>query len=257
MTDSTDSRTIASWQDAELLAAAHMRSMGFADAVVTAPGADGGVDVIDPGAGAAQVKHYSATPVGAPDVQKIRGAGHDTTHALFYSFSGYTRQALSYAEIAAIALFSYTAAGVVTPASSAAIKLLNDGYRPVRFGDQTQARQLLLASLAKYAQQVADTVTALLEALFARSRAMDHTAVDRAGLGELERVLVAAQAANEIIQRLNSGRLVVGKTVEELAQAEAHGQSIAEFLGVSYASVESEAAVKRADSGFVATATQV
>jgi hypothetical protein len=78
---------IADWQAAELAAAAHLRGVGFVDAVTTSAGADGGIDVQSAEA-AAQVEFY-ATPVGPPDVQRLKGAAHDYRMAVFYSTGGY------------------------------------------------------------------------------------------------------------------------------------------------------------------------
>jgi len=91
------------WQDAEVLAAMHMRELGFDDARTTGPGVDAGLDVIASGA-VAQVKHLTA-PVGAPDIQRFRGASYSHRRALFYSSSGYTAAAISAADRSEIALF--------------------------------------------------------------------------------------------------------------------------------------------------------
>lgn len=93
-----------SWQMAEELAAAHMQSIGFADAKRTATGADRGLDVLAAEA-VAQVKH-TAQPVSAPTVQQLVGAAHGRGAALFYSTAGYTKQAIEYAEHAGVALFT-------------------------------------------------------------------------------------------------------------------------------------------------------
>ena len=96
-------RRVLTWQDAEHLAAEHMRSIGFVDARTTRAGADGGIDVSASDA-VAQVK-FHAMPVGAPDVQRLRGAAHDVENVLFYSAAGYTPAAVAYADRARVALF--------------------------------------------------------------------------------------------------------------------------------------------------------
>src|SRR5690606_31303260 len=108
---------LADWRDAEELAVWHMRRSGFPDATVTGPGADKGIDVADPRRRAvAQVKHLGS-PVGAPDVQRLVGAGHMASeYQLFYSLSGYTRQAVEYAHGVGVSLFTYSIYGDVTPA---------------------------------------------------------------------------------------------------------------------------------------------
>ncbi|RXZ71873.1 restriction endonuclease [Agromyces albus] len=101
-----------SWEMAEELAVVHMREIGFLDARRTPGGADRGIDVIATGA-AAQVKHMSS-PVGGPDIQRVRGAAFTTSQVLFYSSSGYTAAALRAAEITDVALFAFTVANHVT-----------------------------------------------------------------------------------------------------------------------------------------------
>ncbi|WP_454340073.1 restriction endonuclease [Streptomyces ambofaciens] len=66
-------RTIRTWQDAELAAVDHMRSIGFVEAQVTGSGADGGIDVIAHDA-IAQVKHYGQ-PIGVGPIRELRGGG--------------------------------------------------------------------------------------------------------------------------------------------------------------------------------------
>ena len=94
-----------SWDVAEALALAHMRQIGFADAKRTPPGADKGLDAVSERA-AAQVK-AKQDPVGAPDLQKLKGAASNYEFLLFYSLSGYTTQATEYAANANIALFTF------------------------------------------------------------------------------------------------------------------------------------------------------
>lgn len=114
---------VSSWQEAEALAAWHMQRLGFDDATMTPPGADGGLDVRATDA-VAQVKHY-ATPIGAPVIQQLRGAAHGQGAALFYSLSGYTKAAVEYANHAAVALFTYDEYGMVQPLNHAA-QILHD-----------------------------------------------------------------------------------------------------------------------------------
>lgn len=104
---------VLTWQDAETLAAAHMRRYGFEDARSTASGADGGLDVVAT-FGVAQVKFLSA-PVGRPVVQALRGAAHGYEHAFFYALSGYTASAVQFADEAAVALWQFDQFGTVWP----------------------------------------------------------------------------------------------------------------------------------------------
>lgn len=114
---------IGTWREAESAAAYFMRKhLGFADAWTTGRGSDGGVDVHAYGA-VAQVKHHTK-PVGRPDVQRLVGARTRGAWAVFFSLSGYTATARSYAHLAEVALFQYTAQGQYFPVSVRARMLL-------------------------------------------------------------------------------------------------------------------------------------
>jgi hypothetical protein len=95
-----------SWQEAEDLAVIHMHVLGFTDARKTAGGADRGIDAVSVRA-VAQVKLLSQ-PVGSPDIQRLKGAAHDSKNVLFYSSAGYSRAAISVADELGIALFSFS-----------------------------------------------------------------------------------------------------------------------------------------------------
>ena len=116
--DHDDRVHIFTWRMAEELAEGHMHHLGFVDARRTPAGADGGFDVVSAHA-VAQVKHHAAT-VGAPDVQRLRGAAHDGRAALFYSSSGYSASAVAYADGAGVALFAFDIQAVVTTCNRAA-----------------------------------------------------------------------------------------------------------------------------------------
>lgn len=94
-----------SWELAEALAVAHMREIGFGDAKRTQEGADKGLDGVSELA-AAQVKARQ-NPVGAPEIQQLKGAAANYEFLLFYSLSGYTAQALEFANISNVALFTF------------------------------------------------------------------------------------------------------------------------------------------------------
>lgn len=108
------------WAEAEHLAAAALVSMGFADARVTGPGTDGGVDVRGRTV-VAQVK-YLGTPVGRPVLQQLIGAAGGARPVCF-SRNGFTKQASAYAQEAGIALFIVTLPGQVSPVNSIAAHL--------------------------------------------------------------------------------------------------------------------------------------
>lgn len=112
------------WRDAEELAAWYMREvLELGPVRLTGNGADGGIDVTCPDAGA-QVKHYGS-PVGAPEVQQARGASHGLPNVLFFALSGYTQQAKDFALKADVALFRYTIYGDVTPENEHARHLVD------------------------------------------------------------------------------------------------------------------------------------
>lgn len=119
---------VRDFEDSERFAAAHMRYLGFADAVHTDAGADSGVDVESIRA-VAQVK-FHAKPIGSPGLQNLRGVAWQKEFALFYSLSGYTQRALDWAETNGITLFTYTRQGTVR-ASNAAARALEQEARDV------------------------------------------------------------------------------------------------------------------------------
>ncbi|MEV0297075.1 restriction endonuclease [Nocardia sp. NPDC050710] len=107
--------SIPSFEAAENAAAQHMRALGFPDAKVTPRGADGGIDVTSSRA-LAQVKWHT-TPTGRPDIQKIYGARGRRHHLemLFFSATGYTTQAVAYANEVEVALFTIDQNNGLTP----------------------------------------------------------------------------------------------------------------------------------------------
>lgn len=133
--------TVTTWREAEILAAQHMRGIGFTDASVTGGGTDGGIDVVATGA-IAQVK-FHAMPVGAPDVQRLRGAAHAYANALFYSAAGYTPAAKTYAEHAGVALFSIGPWSRISADNQAADDLIS-GHSPEEITEITAADEARL-----------------------------------------------------------------------------------------------------------------
>src|SRR4051794_40253401 len=82
---------VRTWQDAERLAAWHLRRLGFHDAHITVRGTDAGVDVRGSGV-VAQVK-FHATKAGRPEMQALHGAATaEMATAVFYA-TGYSMQA--------------------------------------------------------------------------------------------------------------------------------------------------------------------
>lgn len=114
---------IGTWQQAEATACAWLRDMGFRDAKVTPTGKDSGVDVIARKV-VAQVK-WEATPVGRPKIQQLHGAATQARKkGAFFSRSGYTTDARTWAETAGIAAFVLLEDGSLTPATTAAKRMM-------------------------------------------------------------------------------------------------------------------------------------
>ena len=107
-------RAIDDWQEAEELARRWMFYFGFTDAVLTKGGADGGIDVTSASA-VAQVK-YRTSKTGSPDIGKLEYvAGKEGKQSIFFSLSGYSKQALEWADESTnkMALFTYDKQGNV------------------------------------------------------------------------------------------------------------------------------------------------
>ncbi len=109
------------WQQAEHAAMVYMRDIGFRDARLSSPGADGGIDVRSRHA-VAQVKAH-AKPTGRPDIQKLIGAAMGAEHKLFFSLSGYTAGALDFADQGGVALFTLRPELVPYPSNGTARRL--------------------------------------------------------------------------------------------------------------------------------------
>lgn len=112
------SRIPTGWRSAEEIAEQHLKYIGFANVRLSPPGNDHGVDVIGNDV-AAQVK-MTALPVGRPVLQQLIGATVNYTHRACYSTSGYTKDAIIYAELHSVALFSIEASGEITPCNQLA-----------------------------------------------------------------------------------------------------------------------------------------
>lgn len=116
--------SLQTWEEAEQFAADHMRKLGFRDAAVTPPRADGGIDV-RARRGQAQVKATSSA-VGRPALQQLVGACKGPWR-LFYSLNGYTSGAIAYANKEGIALFVYSLDRAVQPWNRQAKHLMRRG----------------------------------------------------------------------------------------------------------------------------------
>jgi hypothetical protein len=93
------------WQDYEQAAAMYLQQLGFSNVVGNTAGADGGIDVRVPGELVGQVK-FEQSKTGRPVVMQIFGvASQAQCKATFFSYAGYTRNAIEWANSAPVALF--------------------------------------------------------------------------------------------------------------------------------------------------------
>ncbi|PWD51248.1 hypothetical protein C8046_11875 [Serinibacter arcticus] len=111
-------------QQAEEMAAHHMRRLGHPDARATPVGPDGGIDVRARSA-IAQVKMES-TYTGRPALQRLYGARADDRHLQlwFFSATNYTRDALTYADGVGMILLTWDHQGRLTARNAAAERAL-------------------------------------------------------------------------------------------------------------------------------------
>ena len=90
---------ISDYGQAEEVAAAWLRRLGYSDAKVsnkTSSGHDDGIDV-QAARAAAQVKYWKADKVRIKDVQRLAGSAEPWQDKFFFSSSGYTRNAMQWA----------------------------------------------------------------------------------------------------------------------------------------------------------------
>ncbi|OIH83204.1 hypothetical protein BLJ79_16585 [Arthrobacter sp. UCD-GKA] len=120
---------ITDWDKAERNAEMWMRFMGFVDARQTGAGADGGIDVVATGA-AAQVKR-EGYDIGRPALQGFKGAAWEYEVHLFFSSSGYTKQAVDFANSVKMELYVVGPYGEVTGGNQAALDRLERVTEPV------------------------------------------------------------------------------------------------------------------------------
>lgn len=124
---STTSAVEVNWQEAERRACRFMIRIGFSDATVTPKGADGGVDVAS-SAAVAQVKARRQR-TSRPDVQKLFGVAQaESKQALFFSTSGYSAEAIGFADRNNIALFELSGDDSIEPINRPASELQSAGH---------------------------------------------------------------------------------------------------------------------------------
>lgn len=98
-------RGTPTWQDYERAAAQYLEQLGFSNVIGNTAGADGGIDVRVPGELVGQVK-FEQSKTGRPVVMQIFGvASQAQCKATFFSYAGYTQNAIEWANSAPVALF--------------------------------------------------------------------------------------------------------------------------------------------------------
>lgn len=245
---------VMNWREGELLAAEHMRLLGFSDAVATPVGADKGIDVVSDGA-VAQVKHFSSSPVGSPDVQRLRGAGHAADHVLFYSLSGFTSSAVEVADVSGVVLFQYSAEYVVEPRNGLAERLLSRGNVPVRLGRSTAERQKFFDSFAEYGQGTLDLFgeVGMQLAKLLEGGIEGMPTAQRAALDE---VLPRLGEAGEIVAVMKGNEVVFSEAVTMLARLEYLTTLMGCAANVDVDECRRVATAKRRASGFIPAVEQ-
>lgn len=215
-----------------------MQTLGFRDAEVTPPGADGGIDIRASG-GVGQVKHYTGSPVGSPAVQQLLGARSTTGTAVFYSLSGFTQAAKALGEEHEVALFSYDTAGEVTPISTRANTLIERGFVAYDNTFHSVLRQGLVEGIQQYAHRVAAVSTAVATAAATDLRdrvrvLLEAGSEDEAGLlyqstmAELRNIAAVLTELNGLEMR------EVGSVLTTVLRTEAWTRQLAERSGLDY-----------------------
>jgi hypothetical protein len=121
-------RLIKNHRAAEEYASEVMRAIGFADAIVTPAGADGGVDVRSLRA-VAQVKMEGVAST-RPQVQQLVGIARvERKIPIFFSLAGFTDQARIWADMAGVACFEFEFDGSVKPVGTLAEGLLRGQHQ--------------------------------------------------------------------------------------------------------------------------------
>lgn len=225
------SRPLFTPQDAEAVAVEHMVYLGFADAMATPAGSDGGLDAVSRQA-AAQVKFYETTPIGRPAIQQLVGAAIRHEFRLFYASSGYTPAARGYADDHGVYLFTLGRDATVVPENGAARALWSTASE--RLTDPDYARRLQRERRAEedlevYCQAVADRASALLQELRRLTRHRNNRTRKKAGkaLTELGKVLGTLTAALE-------GNRPLAERRHRAKKADRQIKSIARDFGIKF-----------------------
>lgn len=209
-----------SWQRAEKRAAAHLVSLGFVDARCTAPGSDGGIDVIGTGV-VAQVKDW-ARPVGEPYVRDLAGTAHASgALAVMYASSGYTAQARRWASDNGVALFQ-DGFGRFEPTTSTAHALTVNGAGPgartlgLRERSRYRSGQAVLGEIRDEISRLDKRATSLTGSRLQGRQRKGHTVL--AGLTHVRKALVAVEAVDPSSREFKQALKSIRKTLARLAR---------------------------------------
>ena len=176
-------RYIADANDAEHAAADFMQWLGFLDAQATPVGPDAGVDVWASDA-IGQVKDYGK-PIGRPEIQQHLGVsiGEGDKLPIFFARSGYTPQAIEWADEREMPLYEFDLAGSFQPSNLAAQRLWSAGAKTFlkTHGSETQGTRLPDRKPTSAPSSVEEVP--LPEQAAVDSEANDHTSAMKDGPG--------------------------------------------------------------------------
>lgn len=235
------SETPFTWQYAEHLAAAHLRSLGYQDAEVTAAGSDGGIDVRGEHV-VAQVKHYLTGPVGSPAVQQLHGAALGAK-AVFYARGGFTANAIAYADQADVALLGYDDESDVTAANPAGERLLSTPHVAIDHQILSIARRAMVDNLREFGQESIDSLTLVLDLANARLQSILDEARSSGELTDDARQVAVgiADVIPDLLSTLEDLRddspRPVSNAMNAIVHAESYGQHLAALIGADFDSV--------------------
>ncbi|MHA6668546.1 restriction endonuclease [Homoserinimonas sp. A447] len=241
---------LSSWYEAELLAGVHMRQLGFSDALTTAGGADGGIDVVATGA-VAQVKHYSSAPIGSPAIQRLHGAALGR-RAIFYSLIGYTMAAKRFATEAEVTLFSYDLMGVVRPENDSAELLVEHHHVPVDVSMASESRLQFIAELSRFGQGVIDSGTVVLNVM-QNLMMTDLETIQNGQEGQyvrpenLPEITAEIFALQESMQEVGQDEMPISQAVQAIIRLEGRVQALSQRFGLSYEDMARVGASLRAE----------
>lgn len=216
-----------SWELAEALAVAHMREIGFDDAKRTPQGADRGLDGVSERA-ASQVKARQ-DPVGAPEIQQLKGAAENYEFVLFYSFSGYTAQAVEFANVSNVALFTFDRKNNVVAfnerarwlsgSESPKIEAIQAARDVDSVTDLVRGVNVLLSELTNWLTLSPWVYLVPLDRVEAVESRIGVSALGIAGIQLKAATASIGQSAGEVNQLAEELRVEIEKSLQNMAQA--------------------------------------